>query len=185
MKRHFYISDSLDELDHVEEDLENKGITTPHIHVLSFDDADVAHHEHLHEVEAVLRTDVVHGTEIGAVIGVLAAAAVLAIAYFTGWGEGATWIPFAFLSIVVLGFCTWEGGFFGIQSKNKRFERFNDALQSGKHVLFVDIEEENESTLQSVISSYPNLVAAGDGPSVPHWFIRGQDRFKQFIKAMP
>lgn len=185
MKRYFYISDNLDELERVEEELEKSGISTPHIHVLSTNDAGVAHHPHLNEVEAVLRTDVVHGTEIGAAVGVAAAASVLVIAHLLGWAHGVTWIPFFFLSIVVLGFCTWEGGFFGIQSKNKRFERFSSALREGKHVMFVDIEPENESRLKQVVSRHTALVAAGKGPSVPHWFVRGQDRFKAFIKAMP
>lgn len=185
MKRYFYISDNLDELERVEEELENAGITKPHIHVLSQDDADVAHHSHLNEVEAVLRTDVVHGTEVGAAVGVAAAAAVLVIAYLAGWAHGATWVAFVFLAIVVLGFCTWEGGFFGIQSKNKRFERFNSALKEGKHVFFVDIESSNEKTLKDIVSRHSSLIPSGKGPSVPHWFIRGQDRFKAFIKSMP
>ena len=41
------------------------------IHVLSHDDAGVAKHDHLHPVEAVLKKNVVHGTEVGAVIGVI------------------------------------------------------------------------------------------------------------------
>ena len=65
MNRHFYISDDLDDLELVEEELESNGISTPHIHVLSLNDAEVARHKHLHEVEAVLRTDVgYHGIGI-------------------------------------------------------------------------------------------------------------------------
>ncbi|MFT6044212.1 MAG: hypothetical protein ACI8TV_001636, partial [Porticoccaceae bacterium] len=70
MRRHFYISNNLDELENVEKELESHGISTPHIHVLSLNDGEVALHTKLHEVEAVLRTDVVHGTEIGALVGV-------------------------------------------------------------------------------------------------------------------
>ena len=80
MRRHFYICNNLDELEIVEKELENNGISTPHIHVLSLDDGEVARHSRLHEVEAVLRTDVVHGTEVGALIGVLASATILLVA---------------------------------------------------------------------------------------------------------
>jgi hypothetical protein len=185
MRRHFYICNNLDELEIVEKELENHGISTPHIHVLSLDDGEVARHSRLHEVEAVLRTDVVHGTEVGALIGVLASATILLVAHFSGWAEGPTWIPFIFLSIILLGFCTWEGGFFGIQIKNKRFARFESALKAGKHLFFVDIETEKEQLLSDVIHRHPLLEDAGEGPSVPHWFIRWQDRFKHFIKVMP
>lgn len=58
MRRHFYISNDLDELENVEKELESRGISTPHIHVLSLNDGEVALHTKLHEVEAVLRTDV-------------------------------------------------------------------------------------------------------------------------------
>ena len=185
MRRHFYISSNLDELEEVEKELENQGISTPHIHVLSLDDVAVAQHSRLHEVEAVLRTDVVHGIEIGALIGLAISLSILLTAHLTGWAEGPTWIPFVFLAIVVLGFCTWEGGFFGIQIKNKRFSHFESELKAGNHLFFVDIESEKEKMLGDIIRSHPQLVVAGEGPSVPHWFIRLQDRFKNFIKVMP
>ena len=66
MKRHYYVTDDLDDLDHVEEELERAGLVTPQLHVLSRDDAGVARHEHLHEVEAVMRTDVVRSMKRGA-----------------------------------------------------------------------------------------------------------------------
>ena len=38
MNRHYFISDSLDDLDRIEVELEQKGIHKPQIHVLSKDD---------------------------------------------------------------------------------------------------------------------------------------------------
>ena len=61
MKRHFYISDDLDDLEIIEHQLEGAGVITPQIHVLSEDDAGIKAHR-LNDVEAVLRKDVVHGT---------------------------------------------------------------------------------------------------------------------------
>ena len=104
MKRHFYISENLDDLEAVEHELEGSGVATPQMHVLSQNDADVQHH-HLNEVEAVLKKDVVHSMEMGAVIGVIAASIVLLVAYFAGWTESAAgWMPFIFLSVIILGF---------------------------------------------------------------------------------
>ena len=91
MKRHYYISDDLDDLDHIEEALEKAGVSTPQMHVLSRDDAGVALHEHLHPVEAVLKKDVVRGTEIGAVIGVIVSGLILCAAIVTRkFGMGVT-----------------------------------------------------------------------------------------------
>ncbi len=184
MKRHYYISDDLDDLETVEQDLEAAGVTTPQIHVLSEDDAGVEQH-HLHQVEAVLKKDVVHGTEIGAVVGVLGAALVLAIAYFSGITESYTWVPAIFLAIIVLGFCTWEGGLIGIQEPHTDFRRFQEELHAGKHVLFVDVDSEQESILRKVVSQHPKLRDAGEGSSTPGWVVGAQQKWANFMKVAP
>lgn len=84
MKRHYYISDDLDDLRDVENDLKSAGVTTPQIHVLSKDDAGVEMRR-LHQVEAVLKMDVVRGTERGALVGLAGAAAVLLLAWSLGF----------------------------------------------------------------------------------------------------
>ena len=90
MERHYFISDDLDELDRVEAELESEGMDRPQIHVYSEDDTGVETHEHLHNMEAVLKKDVVYGTELGAVIGVAAAGAVLLIAWLSGLPQTVT-----------------------------------------------------------------------------------------------
>jgi len=184
MKRHYYLSTDLDDLEIVERDLEDAGVTTPQIHVLSLDDQGVEEH-HLHNVEAVLKKDVVRGTELGAVVGVIASGAVLAIAYFSGLTETYTWVPAIFLAVIVLGFCTWEGGLIGIQEPHVEFRRFQDDLEAGKHVLFVDVDPEQEETLQKVVSAHPKLTAAGEGSATPRVVVRGQDTFHKFMKTAP
>jgi hypothetical protein len=101
----------------------------------------------------------------------------------TGWAEKATWVPFVFLAIAMLGFFTWEFGFIGIQRKNNRFARFEKALKRGKHIFFVDIESENESILSKILKKHPKLKRAGDGPSVPQWFVSLQERFGVFNRS--
>ena len=185
MKRHFYISDNLNELASVENELKESGITTPQIHVLSSNDAEVQQHK-LNEVEAVLKKDVVHSMELGAAIGVIASALVLLIAYLAGWTQSpAGWIPFIFLAIIVLGFCTWEGGLFGIQEPHHQFKQFKEALNNGKHVFFVDVTEQQEDTLEKVINSHPQLENAGEGESTPEWVVEWQNNWNGFIKTMP
>lgn len=184
MKRYFFISSDLDDLEAVENELESNGIDTPQIHVLSNNDAEVELH-HLHEVEAVLKKDVVRGTEIGALIGVICAAIILLFAKLSGITETVTWVPFIFLAIVALGFCTWEGGLFGIQEPHKQFRRFQKILAEGKHVFFVDIDPGQESALNRITDAHPRLEAAGIGSATPRWVVRGQQKFKDFVKSMP
>ncbi|GLX77112.1 hypothetical protein tinsulaeT_04520 [Thalassotalea insulae] len=185
MIRHFYISDDINELKQVEQELESNGFTEPQIHVLSEHDAEVENHQ-LHEVQSVLKQDIVHSTEIGSVIGISLAIITLLIAYAMGWTETAAgWMPFIFLSIVIVGFCTWEGGFIGIQQPNVNFKRFQEILRNGKHVFFVDVTPEQERTINNIMKKHPLLQNAGVGEATPHWVVDGQDKFNRFMKFMP
>jgi hypothetical protein len=185
MKRHYYISDDLEDLADVGKELINEKFTPPQFHVLSNDDAALSKHN-LHEVESVLKQDVVHSTELGAVIGVALATVILAGANLLGLtATAAGWVPFVFLAVVVLGFCTWEGGLIGIQIPNYQFARFQDVLNKGKHVFFVDIEDKQAPSLAKIVSRHPHLQLAGMGESTPRWVIRGQDNYTSFMKMMP
>ena len=183
MLRHYFISDNLDDLETFEEQLESAGLSTPHIHVLSQNDAEVAHHHHLHNVNSFMKLDIVHSTTWGAVIGLFASALTLVVSYFAGWTESAAgWTPFIFLAIVILGFCAWEGGLIGIQSPNHHFKQFKQALDEGKNVFFVDLEPFNEVILEETLKAHPQVQLAGTGASTPHWFITWQERVPRFFK---
>ncbi len=185
MLRHYYISDDLNDLQAIETELEAKGVATPQIHVLSEDDAAVEKH-HLHAIEAVLKKDVVHSTELGAVVGAIGAVTVLILAYLMDWHTTAAgWVPFAFLAIIILGFCTWEGGLIGIQIPNYQFKRFQSLLKQGKHVLFVDVEPAQESILSEVVNNHPALKLAGTGEATPAWVVHGQEKFSKVMKTLP
>jgi len=185
MKRHYYISDDLEDLQTIGQELIDAQITKPQFHVLSNDDAGVSKYG-LHEVESVLKKDVVHSTELGAVIGIALAVIILCVANLMGMTDTAVgWVPFIFLAVAILGFCTWEGGLIGIQIPNYQFARFQDILKRGKHVFFVDVQSNQETILSSIISRHPKLKLAGLGESTPRWVIRSQDNYASFMKMMP
>ena len=173
MLRHYFISDDLDDLERFEEQLEAAGVSTPQIHVLSRNDAEVHKHRHLHEVESFMKKDIVRSTTRGAVVGLCAFVLILAVAYLAGWTHTAIgWMPFIFFAVVALGFCTWEGGLFGIQTPNKNFARFEKSLSEGKHVFFVDLAPHQEAVLENVLKSHPKVELAGTGSSIQPWIIR-------------
>jgi len=185
MKRQYYISSDLADLVLVEQELKSEGITTPQIHVLSANDTDVAKH-HLHAIEAVLKQDVVRSTRLGAAAGVVVAVLIMLLVYTLQWYTSSVgWLPFAFLSIVMLGFCTWIGGFIGIQVPNYEFKKFQSLLSEGKHVFFVDITDDQYMLLQKVVKSHAGLAHAGTGEATPEWVVKGQDKFSKFMKVMP
>lgn len=184
MKRYFYIADSLDDLEVVERDLESGGMIDPQIHVLSRDDAGATEH-HLHQVHSLLRQDTIHSGEVGALIGLGISALSVVIAYFSGLPESIGWVPFAFLSVILLGFFTWEGGLFGIQVPNTQYRRFTKALDEGRHMLIVDVEPQQEKLVEQVIGSHPDIKAAGTGRATPRWFVRWQQRWHDFLQWAP
>ena len=185
MKRRFFLSDDLDELDRLEQALVDAGLATPQIHVLSRDDAGVARREHLTPVEAVLRKDVVRGTEVGAVVGILGAGLVLGFAYASGIAAAVGWVPFIFLAIVVLGFCTWEGGLFGIQEPHSEFSRFSDELAGGSHLLLVDVSPREEDILDKVASWHTGVRPAGDGFAAPELVVQAHKKFNDVMQTLP
>lgn len=185
MKRHYFISDDLDDLEAVEAELENEGISTLQIHVLSQDDA-ATEQRNLHDVASFLKKDVVRSTEVGALLGIIGFVLVITVTHFTGLAEtSAGWVPFIFLALVVLGFLTWEGGFRGIQEPNHHFVRFQKALDDGKHILFVDVDKDEQQVAEKVIASHPHLEAAGMEDSGPHWMVVLQQKFLNFFRALP
>jgi hypothetical protein len=177
MLRHYFISNSLDDLELFEEQLEAAGVSRPQIHVLSANDADASSHEHLNSVRSFMKSDLVHSTTRGAIVGLAAFVLVLAVAYFAGWTQTAAgWVPFIFLAVMLLGFCTWEGGLSGIQRPNHNFTRFEQALKDGKHIFFVDLEPSQEPILEKVLTAHPGVELAGTGVSTQHWIVSLQQK---------
>ena len=184
MERHFFASSNLRDLEVLEMELEQQGVVTPQIHVLSNFDGDVANHR-LHEVSSLMRTDVIRKGLIGALCGIVGSIAVLAIASTSGFAVRFGWIPFIFLAIVVLGFCTWEAGFLGFQLPNSRFRRFQNMLDQGQHIFFVDLRAHQRPLLAQVLSRHQGLQTLGTGQGTPWWLISLQDKFQRFARWAP
>jgi len=130
-----------------------------------------------------MKKDVLHSALIGSVVGICAGIFILWVAYLAGWTETAAgWVPFVFLSIVLLGFCTWEGGLFGIQRPNFHFARFEQALKDDKHIFFVDLEPNQEGVLERVLQKHPQVELAGTEVARNHWIVEFQKRVPRFFK---
>lgn len=184
MKRHFYVSNDLDDLEQLEKDLENRDISRPQIHVLSNNDAELEKH-HLHQVESLLRKDVVHTTKIGALVGIIVASLILGGNYVFGFAEGYLWIPVIFLAIIMLGFCTWEGGLIGIEQPHHEYKRFQKLLEHGKHLLIVDVPPDQEEILTKTMKEHPHIKAVGLGEDVSDWVIGLQKQWYKFTRWAP
>lgn len=184
MKRHYFITDDLNDLEAVEVELENAGIDVEQIHVLSDDNAFVETH-HLHAVDSISRKDVIRSGLIGMGIGIVGAAVVLFLSFQTGVSEKFTWAPALFLSFGFLGFCTWEGGLWGIQKPNRDFARFQKELDKGRHLFFVDVTPDQRETLTKITASHTKLEKVGQGNASPEWVVGAHKRWNRFIRSAP
>lgn len=184
MERYFYMSDDLHDLERLEAELENEGMVRPQIHVLTDSEAQIKDCR-LHEVSSLMRTDVIRKGLKGALVGALGFGVVILVAGVTGMAASFGWIPFVFLAIVVLGFCTWEAGFLGFQLPNRQFREFQRLLDEGKHVFFVDIRSGQELLLQRAVARHPRLQQVGKGEAMPWWLIALQEKYQRFVRSAP
>ncbi|WP_461481527.1 NAD/FAD-utilizing enzyme [Porticoccus sp.] len=185
MRRYYFVSDDLDDLSSIEKELEERGISTPQIHVLSMDDAGLQQH-HLNDVAPLMRRDVFRTVGKSAIFGFLSAVLVIFFAIFSGATESIGWAPFVLLALVVMGFITWEGGMWGIQEPNVHFKRFQEVLDNGKHVLYVEVSKgKQESMLKEVIGRHTKLQGAGWEPSANALLIGAENGAHRFVKWAP
>ncbi|GIC76554.1 hypothetical protein [Moritella sp. F3] len=182
MLRHYYIVDSLDEVEIIEHELQSYGIDKNHIHTLTNDDKSLVHH-HLYEVDNSLKKGLIKPGDIGAAIGIVCAATILLLTYFQGWYLGPLGgMPLIIFALLVLVFCTWEGEHMSIQLPNINSLSFKQSLENGKTILFIDIEQQQELTINKIMISHPTLKPEGMTTTTPEWLIRQQKKWQGLLK---
>ena len=184
MKRYFYVSNELDDLQAVENTLKEAGISRAQIHVLSNDDTGVKE-RNLNQVYSWFRTDVISTTYKGVIVGAILAALVLFFSNALGGVEAVGWAPFIMLAIVCLGFCTWEGGLIGSHLPSSRFKKFQRTLEEGNHVLMIDADPNDVELIDSVVAKTPGLASAGTDATKDQWTVATEKRFRQFANWGP
>ena len=179
--RHFFVTESLDEVEKVEKELTAQGVSSAHFHVLSRDEAGMANRG-LNSLGSLLRRDLWISGLIGAATGLALASLILLAAGLLGLaGTPAGWTPFIFLAIVIFGFCTWEGGLYGIQEPNRAFEQFHKELDLGRHVIFVDAQPGEKNALLNVMQDYKAVVLKQIAVGRPAWIMRLANRWRQGV----
>lgn len=156
MKHAYYLSNDLDELETVHDELVTAGFTDRRIHVLSDEDIEVENH-HMLPVNSFLKTNVVPAMLKGAGIGLLLAIGVMAIPYIFSFESSVATIPFTLGGIFILAFSTWEAGFLGLHKVNEHFEKVFKRIHEGKHLMIVDYNIEEEARIRMTSRHHPKL----------------------------
>ena len=156
MKHAYYLSEDLNELETVHNELIETGLKDSNIHVLSDDEASVARH-HMRNANPFMITNVVRALFVGACIGLIAGGLMMSVPFLFGFSASIGSIPFTLGALFLLGFATWEGGFVGLQKVHPKFIHVLKRVHTGKHLMIVDYSDKKAPLLGAVKRQHPTL----------------------------
>lgn len=183
MNRYFFITKDMEDLAHVEQELEERGVLKEQMHVLPCSDA-VAEEAGLESVDSLFRKDIIESLAVGFGIGSAVASLLLLGAYLFGVTGLNTWLMFGFIALMIIGVCTWEGGLVGVHWPNRQFRRFGRDLKRGFSVFFVDIDETQEQALLATAKEHKTLRPVGNGEGESALMLKMRHNWRQYREAI-
>lgn len=156
MKHAYFVSDNLDELEVVHDELVEEGLSDADIHVWSSQEAEVEKH-HLRNVNPLAKTDILHAMFNGALVGAALAAVVLIIPSVFGLTTSIGFGPFVLAAFTVMGFSVWEAGLIGFHMANSRFKKISSQLEAGKHLLILAYQDAKAPSVIRMALAHPRM----------------------------
>jgi len=153
MKCFYYLTSTLENTRNIVDDLHRAGIDDWFIHVLSEDDNGLKKHK-IHTSNYLEQLDLarygIMGALTGLAIGIFAAVSVNSSELF-----GSDIPNMAYYSIIGFFtlFGTWEGGFIGIATENKKIALFHDELKSGGYLILIYVKTISDELVKKVMDN--------------------------------
>ncbi len=123
----------------------------------------------LHEASVLQKTDMVHGAQIGLVLGaLLGIGAGLLFLQLVQAGPG--WQIVTVVGAGILGalFGIWVASMVGSQVPSSRLKKFDALIDSGRILLMVDVPEHSVEEVKAVFGrNHPEAVDHGLEPNIP------------------
>ena len=162
MKRYYYLTKSIDEVDKVADDLHRAGVTDWNFHVLGNNKAELSDH-HISMTSPFHERDIVRCVQRGALIGITAGvfcsiAGTLFSSFIAEAGFGA---QFTILCICGL-FGAWTGGLSGMSTENYKIRRFHDDIEAGYYLILVDTDAQRDNVVPAVMKWHFDVVDGGE-----------------------
>ncbi len=152
MKCFYYLTSTLENTREIIDELHKVGINDWFIHVLSKDEAGIkkvkVHASNYLERLDILRFGIL-GATAGLIVGIIAAILVNSNNLF-GQGDLPNIAYYSIIGFFTL-FGTWEGGFIGIATENKKTSLFHDDLESGGYLILIYTKEVSENVVKTVM----------------------------------
>lgn len=182
MNRYFFLTKDIDDLVHVEQELEQRGVLKEQMHILPNSDA-VAEQSGLNSVDSLSRKDLFGSLAVGFGIGCAVAAALMVGALLFGAEGLQTWLMIGFIGLMIVGVCTWEGGLYGIETPRRQFQRFARDLRRGYSVFFVDIDKSQEQALMATAKQHKHLRPVGSGSGESELLLKLRHNWNEYSRA--
>ncbi|MES2356184.1 MAG: DUF1269 domain-containing protein [Pseudomonadota bacterium] len=125
--------------------------------------------EGLHEANVLQTTDLIHGAELGMVIGGLGGAVLGALIVFAPPG-GIDLQPVTLLLTTVGGafFGAWASSLTAARIPNSRLTGFKQDIESGKYLLMVDVPNQRVEEICALVGErHPEAIQHGVEPAIP------------------
>jgi hypothetical protein len=125
----------------------------------------------LHEASIAQKSDLVHGAQMGLMLGALLGCALGGVVVYTLNGNGADGMRIVtVLAATILGalFGAWVSSMVGSAVPNSRIKQFEQAIADGKILLMVDVPETRvEEIRERLHAIHPEAEDRGLDPHVP------------------
>ena len=151
MKCLYYLAPSLDSTHRISDDLHESGVDDWFLHVVTKDEAGLKR-EHIHSSNYLETLDLLRsgfiGANLGFIIGVVGAGILMLTEPF-----GPDVPNYVYLAIVVVAtmFGSWEGGLYGVATKNQKLTRFLDDIEAGKYLILIYARKHQEDTVREMM----------------------------------
>lgn len=153
MKCLYYLAPTLGSTQQISNDLRGAGVNDWFLHVVSKDEAGLKR-EQIHSSNYLETLDLLRagfiGANIGLMFGVIAAGLVM---YFEPFGPDVPgFIYFIIIAITTL-FGSWEGGLYGVATKNQKLSRFDEDIEAGKYLILIYARNDQEETVKTMMAT--------------------------------
>lgn len=165
-RRIYYLLPDLRSARTIMDDLLLARIEERHIHFLARRGTPM---DGLHEASVMQKSDVVHGAQLGVLIGaVLGCALGVLLMYYVitdpNWQVGVVFIASAFGAV----FGGWTSSMAGAAVPNSRLKQFADEIEQGKILLIIDVPEHKVQEVKELVGRiHPEAVDRGVEVNVP------------------
>ena len=153
MKCMYYLAPSLFSTHQISDDLIDLGIADWFVHVISKDEAGLKK-EHLHSANWLETHDLLRDGFIGANLGFMAGVAGAgAVMFLQPFGPETPGVVYFFLVVVATLFGAWVGGLIGIDSENRKLNRFHDDIEAGKYLLLIYVPKGHGEDVKAMMNN--------------------------------